>query len=308
GLLSLARKYAPQMEIHMSTQTGIVNAAAAKMLYDLGVKRAVLARELSLDEIADIRAAIPADMSLEAFVHGSMCVSFSGRCLLSQYMTGRDANRGACAQSCRWSYALCEETRPGQFFPVEEDEKGTFILNSKDLNTLPILNKVVAAGVDSLKIEGRAKSAYYTAAATNAYRAAIDIIKSGNEYALPEWVSDEAEKFSHRPYSLGFYTGKSGEQYYPSSGYTRDWDIIAVVDSQENGRLFCEQRNKFLPGTEAEIMLPGKPPVKIFIEKLYGESGEEIPDTRHAQMKFSFDFSDSYEIPKNAFVRMRSSS
>jgi putative protease len=304
GLLSLARKYAPHIEIHMSTQTGIVNAAAAAMLYDSGVKRAVLARELSLDEIADIRAAIPADMSLEAFVHGSMCVSFSGRCLLSRYMTGRDANRGACAQSCRWSYALSEETRPGQFFPIEEDEKGTFILNSKDLNTLPILDKIVAAGVDSLKIEGRAKSAYYTAAATNAYRAAIDILKAGGEYILPDWVTAEAEKFSHRPYSFGFFTGGAGEQYYASSGYTRDWDIIAVVAAQDGKRLFCEQRNKFFPGTDAEIMLPGKPPLSIRIDRLYGDSGEEIPDTRHAQMRFSFDFESELKIPENAFIRM----
>jgi putative protease len=306
GLLSLARKHLPEMEIHMSTQTGIVNAAAANMLYDLGVKRAVLARELSLDEIADIRAGIPDDMSLEAFVHGSMCVSFSGRCLLSQYLTGRDANRGACAQSCRWSYALSEETRPGQFFPIVEDKKGTFILNSKDLNTLPILDKVVAAGVDSLKIEGRAKSAYYTAAATNAYRAAIDIINAGGGYILPDWVVAEAEKFSHRPYSFGFYSGKLGEQYYASSGYTRDWDIIAVTVSQSGNRLFCEQRNKFFPGTKAEIMIPGKPPIKYTIGMLYGESGEEIPDTRHAQMKFSFDFPEDIGIPENAFIRMMS--
>ncbi|MDR0991748.1 MAG: U32 family peptidase [Ruminococcus sp.] len=306
GLLSLARKHLPDMEIHMSTQTGIVNAAAAQTLYDMGVKRAVLARELSLDEIADIRAAIPREMSLEAFVHGSMCVSFSGRCLLSHYMTGRDANRGACAQTCRWSYALCEETRPGQFFPIEEEPHGTFILNSKDLNTLPILDKITAAGVDSLKIEGRAKSAYYTAAATNAYRAAIDIINAGGDYALPDWVMSETEKFSHRPYSFGFYTGGGGEEYYASSGYTRDWDIIAVTVSQNGRRLFCEQRNKFLPGTDAEIMIPKIPPQKIRIEKLYGENGDEIPDTRHAQMPFSFDLPENAPtIPSGAFIRTK---
>jgi putative protease len=307
GLLSLTKKYCPDIEVHMSTQTGIMNFAAAEMLYNLGASRAVLARELSLDEIAEIRAKIPREMTLEAFVHGSMCVSYSGRCLLSHYMTGRDANRGECAQSCRWKYALSEETRPGQFFPIKEDRDGAFILNSKDMNTLPILDKIVAAGVYSLKIEGRAKSAYYTAAATNAYRMALDIINSGKEYNLPPEVIAETEKISHRPYSLGFYNGGGGEEYYPSSGYIRDWDIIAVALRREGNRLFCNQRNKFFSGTDAEIMLPHKPPIAVHIGAIYGKNGEEIPDTRHSLMPFSFDLPENTpEIPEGAFIRMRS--
>jgi putative protease len=307
GLLSLTKKYCPDMEIHMSTQTGIMNFETAQMLYDLGAARAVLARELSLSEIAEIRAKIPREMTLEAFVHGSMCVSFSGRCLLSHYMTGRDANRGECAQSCRWKYALMEETRPGQFFPIEEDKNGTFILNSKDLNTLPILDKIIGAGVYSLKIEGRAKSAYYTAAATNAYRMAIDFYNSGSSYNLPPEIAAEAEKISHRPYSLGFYQNGGGEEYYASSGYIRDWDIIAIVKSREGKRLFCEQRNKFFPETDAEVMLPREKPYSVHIGKIYGKNGEEIPDTRHSLMDFSFDLPENApEIPVGSFIRMKS--
>jgi putative protease len=308
GLLSIAKKYYPDMEIHMSTQAGIMNAATATALYNSGVSRVVLARELSIDEIAEIRASVPRELSLEAFIHGSMCVSFSGRCLLSHYLTGRDANRGECAQSCRWKYALSEEKRPGQFFPIEEDREGTYILNSKDLCTLPILDKIVSAGVDSLKIEGRAKSAYYTAAVTNAYRAALDIINSGKEYVLPPYVAAEAEKISHRPYSLGFFCGGDGEEYYPSSGYIRDFDIIAVVKSRDRNRLFCEQRNKFTQNTEAEIMLPSAPPINIFIGKLYDKNEAEIDDTKHAQMAFSFDLpDDTPDIPSGAFIRIKSS-
>jgi putative protease len=307
GLLSLTKKYLPEMEVHMSTQTGIMNYASAQMLYDLGASRAVLARELSLAEIAEIRAKIPSEMTLEAFVHGSMCVSFSGRCLVSHYLTGRDANRGECAQSCRWKYALSEEKRPGQFFPVEEDEKGSFILNSKDLNTLPILDKIAEAGVFSLKIEGRAKSAYYTAAATNAYRVALDIINAEEVYTPTPELLAETEKISHRPYSLGFYCGGDGEEYYHSSGYIRDWDIIAVAHHREGNRLFCSQRNKFFAETDAEIMLPKKPPIPVHIGKIYGKNGEEIPDTRHSLMDFSFDLpEDTPEIPAGAFIRMKS--
>ena len=189
GLLALARKLAPDMEIHMSTQTGIVNYGTCRALYDMGVTRAVLARELSLEEIAEIRAKIPADMELEVFVHGAMCMSFSGRCLLSAYLTGRDANRGACAQPCRWNYHLMESTRPGQYFPVEETDEGTYIFNAKDLCMIGHLQELLAAGVDSLKIEGRNKSAYYVAIVTNAYRAALDAAKAGEP--APQWALDE---------------------------------------------------------------------------------------------------------------------
>lgn len=206
GLLAMARKLAPDMEIHMSTQTGIVNYSTCRALYDMGVKRAVLARELSLEEIAGIRAKIPAEMELEVFVHGAMCMSFSGRCLLSAYLTGRDANRGACAQPCRWNYQLVESKRPGQYFPIEETDEGTYIFNAKDLCMVEHLQELLDAGVDSLKIEGRNKSAYYVAVVTNAYRAALDAAMAGKP--APEWALDEVVQVSHREYCTGFSTAE----------------------------------------------------------------------------------------------------
>ncbi len=206
GLLALVRQYAPDMPIHMSTQTGIVNYAAANQLYQMGASRVVLARELSLDEIAEIRAKTPRELEIEAFVHGAMCMSFSGRCLLSSYLTNRDANRGACSQPCRWSYHLMEEKRPGQFFPVFEDEQGSYILNAKDLCMLPYLDKVVEAGVDSLKIEGRAKSSYYVSVVTNAYRQAMDLyLQDPARFQIPDWLLEEVYKVSHRQYCTGFF-------------------------------------------------------------------------------------------------------
>ena len=206
GLLSLIKKYTPDMEIHMSTQTGIVNYVTANELYNMGAKRVVLARELSLDEVAEIRAKSPADMEIEVFVHGAMCVSFSGRCLLSSYLVNRDANRGQCAQPCRWGYHLMEEKREGQYFPIFEDEKGTYILNSKDMCMIDHIDKLVKAGVTSLKIEGRAKSAYYVSVITNAYRMAVDWYKEHpDDYKLPDYIRDEVFKVSHRDYCTGFF-------------------------------------------------------------------------------------------------------
>ena len=237
GLLSLIKKYAPDMEIHISTQTGIVNYVTARELYNMGAKRVVLARELSLDEIAEIRAKTSSDLDIETFVHGAMCVSFSGRCLLSQYLVNRDANRGECAQPCRWGYHLMEEKRPNEFFPVFEDEKGTYILNSKDMCMIEHIDKLAKAGVTSLKIEGRAKSAYYVAVVTNAYRMAVDhYYKAPDNFVLPDWIRDEVYKVSHRKYCNGFFFGVPEEsQYYENSGYIRNYDVVAVVESCENG-------------------------------------------------------------------------
>ena len=290
GLLMLIKKYAPDMEIHISTQTGIVNYVTARELYNMGAKRVVLARELSLDEIAEIRAKTSPDLDIETFVHGAMCVSFSGRCLLSQYLVNRDANRGECAQPCRWGYHLMEEKRPGEFFPVYEDEKGTYILNSKDMCMIDHIDKLAEAGVKSLKIEGRAKSAYYVAVVTNAYRMAVDEYrKSPYDFVLPDWIRDEVFKVSHRKYCNGFFFGVPEEsQYYENSGYIRNYDVVAVVEECRDGTVYCTQRNRFFAGDTVELLAPSSRPVELVLEKLYNEEGEEITTANHAMMKFSF--------------------
>lgn len=303
GLLMLIKKYAPDMEIHISTQTGIVNYVTARELYNLGAKRIVLARELSLDEIAEIRAKTSPDLDIEAFVHGAMCVSFSGRCLLSQYLVNRDANRGECAQPCRWGYHLMEEKRPGEFFPVYEDEKGTYILNSKDMCMIEHLDKLADAGVTSLKIEGRAKSAYYAAVVTNAYRMAVDeYYKDTANYNLSGWIRDEVYKVSHRKYCNGFFFGVPDEsQYYENSGYIRNYDVVAVVEECRDGVVYCTQRNKFFAGDTVEILPPSSKPVELVLDKLYDENGKEIETTNHAMMKFSF--RSDMVFPEGTFIR-----
>lgn len=303
GLLMLVKKYAPDMEIHISTQTGIVNYATARELHNMGAKRIVLARELTLDEIAEIRAKTNPDLDIEAFVHGAMCVSFSGRCLLSQYLVNRDANRGECAQPCRWGYHLMEEKRPGEFFPVYEDEKGTYILNSKDMCMIEHIDKLADAGVMSLKIEGRAKSAYYVTVVTNAYRMAVDeYYKNPDNFRLPDYIRDEVYKVSHRKYCNGFFFGAPEEsQYYENSGYIRNYDVVAVVESCENGIVYCTQRNKFFAGDTVELLAPSKKPVELTLEKLYDEENNEIETANHAMMKFSF--RSELTFPKGTVIR-----
>ena len=306
GLLGLVKKYAPDMEIHMSTQTGIVNYAAANELYNMGVKRVVLARELSLDEIAEIRAKTPKELDIEAFVHGAMCVSFSGRCLLSQYMTHRDPNRGQCAQPCRWGYYLMEETREGTYFPVYEDEKGTYVFNSKDMCMIDHIDDVVKAGVTSLKIEGRAKSAYYVSVITNAYRMAADIFKSDpDNFELPEWLKEEVLKISHRSYCSGFFYGRPEDsQYYADSGYIREYDAAAVVTGTRDGRIFCIQKNKFSVGDTVEIVAPGRKFTEVTVSDLRDENDLSIENTCHAAMKFSMAVPEGSSFPKNSIVRI----
>lgn len=303
GLLMLIKRYAPDMEIHISTQTGIVNYVTARELYDLGAKRVVLARELSLDEIAEIRAKTSPELDIEAFVHGAMCVSFSGRCLLSQYLVNRDANRGECAQPCRWGYHLMEEKRPGEFFPVYEDEKGTYILNSKDMCMIEHIDKLADAGVTSFKIEGRAKSAYYAAVVTNAYRMAIDEYYSDPaNYSLSDWIRDEVYKVSHRKYCSGFFFGVPEEsQYYENSGYIRNYDVVAVVEKCENGMVYCTQRNKFFAGDTVEILPPSRRPVELVLDTLYDENDQEIETANHAMMQFSF--RSDMIFPSGSFIR-----
>ena len=283
GVLSLAQKYAPHVKKHVSTQLGVVNSATANFLYEQGADTVVLARELSLDEIRQIRVNTPKDLRLEAFVHGAMCVSFSGRCLLSNYLADRDANRGQCAQPCRWKYHLVEETRPGEYFEISED-KGTYILNSNDMRMIEHLPELIDAGITSFKIEGRMKSAYYTAIITNAYRHAIDAALLG-EPLDPVWIA-ETEKVSHRNYSTGFFYGYPG-QHYGSSSYSQTADIVAVVEScDEEGNALLTQRNRFFAGDILELMNPDTVPVSFRADHLTDEDGQEIPDAHRAMMPF----------------------
>jgi len=284
GAFTLAGKYAPRCERHISTQQSIANYACAQAWYDLGAKRVVLARELSMDEIREIRRRTSPELELETFCHGAMCVSYSGRCLLSNYMTGRDSNRGACAQPCRYQYALMEEKRPGEYFPVFEDEKGTYIMNSRDMCMIDHLDDLMDAGVDCLKIEGRAKSAYYAAIVTGAYRHAIDAAAAGLPLD-PVW-RDEVEHISHRHYSTGFYYGEPG-QHTAHARYLRDWQVVGVVTScAPDGAALCELRNKFAEGDELELVGPGVRPVSFRVEGLADGDGLPIPEARKPQMPF----------------------
>lgn len=305
GLMALIKKYAPDMEIHMSTQTGIVNYATANELYNMGAKRVVLARELSLYEIAEIRAKTPDDLDIEVFVHGAMCMSFSGRCLLSSYLTNRDANRGECAQPCRWGYHLMEEKRTDEFYPIYEDEKGTYILNAKDLCMIDHIDELAKAGVMSYKIEGRAKSSYYVSIVTNAYRMAMDIYKKDpDNFKLPYWVRDEVFKVSHRKYCTGFFYGHPKDsQYYENSGYIREYDVVAIVDECKDGKIYATQRNRFCKGDTVEIISPGEKFDTMVIDELYNEEGELIENANHAMMKLVIPCEKSY--PTNAIIRMK---
>ena len=283
GVFDLVRTHTPQLPVHISTQAGVMNYATANMLCKLGAKRIILARETSLTEIARIRHEAPPELELEAFVHGAMCMGFSGRCLISSYLTDRDANRGKCAQPCRWKYAVVEETRQGEFFPVIEDDGGSYIFNSKDLCMLQHIGELAQSGVMSLKIEGRAKTAYYSAVVTGAYRAAIDAYEQGQE--LPDWVEREVYCVSHRPYSTGFYLddkNASALQSYDNSGYIRDCDFVGVVDRCENGIVTLTQRNYFTVGDYLEVIQPGIAPAKLEIEQMHNSKGESVTIANHA--------------------------
>lgn len=304
GVFSLVQKYAPNVEIHMSTQTGIVNYHTANFLHDMGAKRVVLARELSLEEIAAIRAKTPKDLELEAFVHGSMCVSFSGRCLISSYMTGRDANRGDCAQPCRWKYHLYEQNREGQYFPVEENENGTYLYNSRDLCMIEHIPELIKAGVYSLKIEGRAKSAYYVSVTTNAYRHAIDdYYAEGENYTLKPWIREELDKVSHREYNTGFFFGGEPGQVTSNGGYIRNYEVVAVCEDYADGKASLTQRNKFYAGDELDVLPPSGVPFFVKAEKLFDECGDEIESAPHAMQKLTM--LTNTEIPKGSVLRKK---
>lgn len=299
GVLALAKRYAPSVKIHISTQASIVNYQTATAWHDLGADRVILARELSLDEIAEIRAKTPKDLEIETFGHGAMCVSYSGRCLLSNYMTGRDANRGACAQPCRYQYALVEEKRPGEYFPVYEDEKGTYIMNSRDMCMIDHLPDLIQAGVDSIKIEGRAKSAYYAAIVTGAYRHCIDAVQTGKPLD-PIW-RNEVEKVSHRHYSTGFYYGYPG-QFYEDSRYIRDWQVAAIVqDCTPDGLATLSLRNKFKVGDQVELVGPGCKPMAFAAPMMTDEEGNSLEEPKKPQMLFQMQL--PHAVPPLSILR-----
>lgn len=299
GAFTLAGKFAPHCQRHISTQQSVSNYECAQAWFDLGAQRVVLARELSLDEIRTIRHKVSPELEIETFGHGAMCVSYSGRCLLSNYMTGRDSNRGECAQPCRYQYALMEEKRPGEYFPVFEDEKGTYILNSRDMCTIDHLKELMEAGIDCIKIEGRAKSPYYAAVVSGAYRHCIDDAWAGKE--IDTVWRDEVEHVSHRVYSTGFYFGHPG-QYTENSRYIRDWQVCAIVEScDENGRAVCSLRNKFREGDELEVVGPDLRPFPIRAKELLDESGVPIAEPKTPQMRFSMQLPRS--VPGNSILR-----
>lgn len=284
GVFRAAQRYAPHCERHVSTQVSIANYACANAWYELGAKRVVLARELSLEEIRTIRRNTPKELEIETFAHGAMCVSYSGRCLLSNYMTGRDSNRGACAQPCRYQYALMEEKRPGEFFPVFEDEKGTYIMNSRDMCMIDHIDDLMDAGVDCLKIEGRAKSAYYAAIVTGAYRHVIDAVAAGDPID-PVW-RDEVEHVSHRRYGTGFFYGEAG-QYVQSSRYIRDWQVCAIVtECDASGMATLSLRNKFTAGDEVELVGPDLRPFALTVPMMQDMDGQPLEQPRTPQMTF----------------------
>lgn len=305
GVLSIVKKYAPDVEVHLSTQVGISNYMAANMAYELGAKRVVLARELSLRDIAVIRDHTPQELELEAFVHGAMCMSYSGRCLLSHYLTGRDANRGECTQPCRWAWSLVEEHRPDRHFPIGETAEGSYILNADDLCSAPFLGLICQAGVDSLKIEGRAKTFYYVASTTAAYRKALDAyLRHPDEFICPEEVLDELTKISHRRYSPGFYFGKEDAiQNTKVGGYIRDWEVVAVVDEWKDGVAFCTQRGKWELGEALEILTPSGDVLSICPEWIHDGEGECIESTAHAMMRFSIPV--NTRVPSYSILRKK---
>lgn len=387
GALRLVKQRLPDMPVHISVQTGLSNYEAVRAMADLGASRVILSRELTLDEIATIRAKAPAEMELEAFVHGSMCVSVSGRCLLSDYMTmqessalpvdkaknapngryedrensgekpiskpaadpgtmdlaGQDAmnlggtvpgsvsgshpdektiqelnsrnfaysplscrsgNGGDCAQPCRWKYALMEEKRPGEYYPVYETQEGSFILNSKDLCMISHLPELAAAGISSFKIEGRAKSAYYAAVTANAYRCALNEWQAcgcSKDYTPSAWIVEELNKVSHRPYSTGFYLGERGGQHTSSGGYVRDYEVMGVVTGSAQGRITASQRNKLYAGDRIELLEPGRPPIPYVVEQLRDGEGNAIESTPHPTMPYSF--ACDYPAPPGTLIR-----
>lgn len=308
GVLSVAKEVVPNMEIHLSTQANTTNTNSANFWHKMGVKRVVVARELSFKEIKEIHDNTPKSLDIEAFMHGAMCISYSGRCLISNYMTGRNANKGSCAQSCRWKYSLVEEKRPGEYFPVVEDERGTFFFNSKDLCMIEYIPELIESGINSLKIEGRMKTAYYVATVVRAYRMAIDAYyKDPENWKFnPMWL-EELKKGSHRHFTTGFYLDKPDEedQNYQSASYVRNYDFIGIAldKTDENGITKVEQRNKMVVGDKIEIIGPFKDTMYTEIAMMYDEDMQEITEAPHPRMTVYIKFKDELDLGKDYMLR-----
>lgn len=291
AIIAVAKKAAPDLEIHLSTQANTVNWMAAKFWYDQGVKRIVLARELTFNEIKGFTENLPEDCELEAFVHGSMCIAYSGRCLISNYMMGRDANKGICSNACRYKYALVEETRPGEYYPVVEDEDGTYIMNSKDLCMIKHIPELVQSGIDSLKIEGRMKSEFYLASTVKAYREAVDAYCAdpANYEFNEEWMH-LVSRVSHRQYHTGFFFGKNGEQNYDVSSYIRDYDIVGIVKSynEETKEAVILQKNRVFEGDVVEVLRAQTPNFTATLNDMYDvEKNVKTNVANRAEMIFT---------------------
>ncbi len=290
GVFMIAKEVCPEIERHISTQANNTNYATYRFWWELGARRVVSARELSLDEIREIRANIPPEMEIESFIHGAMCISYSGRCLLSNYFTGRDANQGACTHPCRWKYAVVEETRPGEYLPVEENERGTFIFNSKDLCMIEHIPDIVEAGIDSLKIEGRMKTALYVATVARTYRKALDDYqKDPKQYeANMAWYQDQISNCTYRQFTTGFFYGKPGDesQIYDSNTYVKEYTYLGIIGGQrEDGCYLIEQRNKFAVGEEIEIMKPDGRDVLVRVAAIFDEEGNPMESAPHPKQK-----------------------
>ncbi len=309
GVFAACKEHAPTVEIHCSTQMGITNYATAMAAYHMGASRVVLARELSLADIKTIRDKTPPELEIEAFVHGAMCMSVSGRCLLSTYMAGqnRDSNRGGCAQPCRWKYHITEEKRPNQHFEIGEGEGGSYILNANDLCTADFLDAVCDAGVGSLKIEGRAKTAYYVASVTAAYRKALDAYlarKEGEVYTLPAQAASELTRTSHRVYSPGFYHGQDGAvQNYESTAYVREWEFIGTVESWQDGIAHCQQRGKWNLGDTIEVLTPDGQQIALCPAWIRTEDGQDVTATPHAMQLYCIP--SAQKLPEMSLLRKK---
>lgn len=306
GLFSITRELLPDLEIHISTQANNVNFESAKMWHSLGAKRVILAREMSFSEIAKIREETPDSLELEAFVHGAMCISYSGRCLLSNYMTNRDSNMGACSHPCRWNYYLMEEKRPGEYMPVFENERGTFIYNSKDLCMIEHIDELIKSGLDSFKIEGRVKSEYYLATVVKAYRDAIDAyLENPKGYRFNPELKEELLKVSHRGYTTGFYYKKpdGDEQNYETSSYIRNYELLGIVNGydKEKKMLSVIQKNRFFCGAEVEFLCPDRPFVKHKIEYMTDAEGNAIDIANRPMQTVYIKFDE--ELPQNSMMR-----
>ncbi len=308
GMFTLAKQVWPEAEIHISTQANNTNYMTYRFWWELGAKRVVSARELTLAELSEIRANIPEEMEIESFVHGAMCISYSGRCLLSNYFTGRDANQGACTHPCRWKYAVMEESRPGEYFPVYENERGTYIFNSGDLCMIEHIPELIDAGIDSFKVEGRMKTALYVATVARTYRKAIDDYLTGGEEAYRanmDWYLHEIGKCTYRKFNTGFFFGRPTQesQIYDNSTYISEAVYLGIADAADGGLISLEQRNKFCVGDEIEIMKPDGRDVPARVERILDENGEDMESAPHAKQRLRVQLSEPAE--KYDLLRMR---